>query len=421
MFQIGGPLANSLVAGALASFALVHAPAADAAAETVVYSFQNNHADGVAPLAGLINVRGTLFGTTAGGGSGCGTVFSVNPATGAETVVYSFLNNLRDGCNPNAGLIDVKDTLFGTTYYGGPNGVGTVFSVNPNTGAETEVYWFRNNGTDGNCSLAGLIDVKGTLFGTTVFGGGTGCGGSGCGTVFSVNPTSGTETVLFSFDGTDGYEPSGDLIDVGGTLYGTTSTGGEGSCYSSGCGTVFSLDPNTGAEAVVYSFQNNGADGHEPDGGLINVKGTLIGTTAIGGGIGCGGAGCGSVFSVNPTTRTETVLFSFDGADGYEPFGGLINVKGALFGTTYEGGTGKCTVNNMAVGCGTVFAFDPTTGAEKVAHSFRNNGVDGYNPSAGLINVKGTLYSTTRYGGTGNCTGGYNMAIGCGTVFAIKP
>jgi uncharacterized repeat protein (TIGR03803 family) len=67
-------------------------------------------------------------------------------------------------------------------------------------------------------SLSGLLDVNGTLYGTT-FSGGT----SNAGTVYSVS-TSGVVKVLYSFKGgSDGAHPIGGLIDVKGVLYGTTS------------------------------------------------------------------------------------------------------------------------------------------------------------------------------------------------------
>jgi uncharacterized repeat protein (TIGR03803 family) len=124
--------------------------------------------------------------------------------------------------------------LYGTTYNGGAYGYGTVFSVNPKTGAET-VLWSFGNGTDGQNPGKALTNVKGTLYGTTVFGGAFNDGG----TAYSFNLETGAETVLWSFgDGTDGLYPESDLINVKGTLYGTTLYGG-----TYGDGAVFSIVP----------------------------------------------------------------------------------------------------------------------------------------------------------------------------------
>jgi uncharacterized repeat protein (TIGR03803 family) len=85
---------------------------------------------------------------------------------------------------------------------------------------------------------------------------------------------------------------------VKGILYGTTgSGGGSRNCYY-GCGTVFSIDPNTGVETILYAFRG-GTDGATPAASLREVKGTLYGTTDAGGGTGCYGYGCGTVFALS--------------------------------------------------------------------------------------------------------------------------
>jgi uncharacterized repeat protein (TIGR03803 family) len=190
-----------------------------------------------------------------------------------------------------------------------------------------------------------LIDVKGKLYGTTESG-----GAYGAGTVFSIT-LGGKEKVLHSFgNGNDGAVPSAGLIDVGGTLYGTTEVGGSPNCtITSTCGTVFSIAPN-GTERVLHRFVGGDADGAAPAASLIEVKGTLYGTTAQGGPYFCGGDGCGTVFSITPS-GDETVLHTFGGAaDGAAPHAGLIEVGGSLYGTTLGGGTDKH---------GTVFTLKP--------------------------------------------------------------
>jgi uncharacterized repeat protein (TIGR03803 family) len=112
------------------------------------------------------------------------------------------------------------------------------------------LYNFKGGASDGEYPLAGLISLKGTLYGTTA-GGGDGCdNGEGCGTVFSLTP-SGTETILHNFGGSkDGAEPYATLINVNGTLSGTTVSGGD----KTNDGTVFSIT-KSGTEAVVYRFK----------------------------------------------------------------------------------------------------------------------------------------------------------------------
>ena len=246
--------------------------------ETVLYRFTGTGGDGVYVSQGLVrDPAGNLFGTTIqGGAQGGGVVFKVDP-TGKETILYSFTGS-TDGGNPYGGLVrDAKGNLYGTASSGGSSFNGNVFRVD-RTGMETVLYSFAG-GTDGSSPLAGLIrDSAGNLYGTTFFG-----GAAGFGTVFKVNPQ-GQETVLYSFTGApDGYNPLlGSLVrDSAGNLYGTTQTGG-----SSDFGIVFKMD-TTGKETVLHSF--SGRDGKIPYGTLARDKaGNLYGTTYAGGRYGGG-------------------------------------------------------------------------------------------------------------------------------------
>ncbi|MGB8908724.1 MAG: choice-of-anchor tandem repeat GloVer-containing protein [Candidatus Cybelea sp.] len=366
-------------------------------AYSALYSFKGSPDDGADPIAGLINVSGTLYGTTSRGGSnecsnqrGCGTVFAIT-TSGTETVLHSFIG--KKGYAAWAALLDVSGSLYGTTANGGANRYyGTVFKITT-SGAETVLHSF--DGTDGGTPYADLLDVKGKLYGTTFSE-----GANDAGTVFAITK-SGKETVLHSFCSIasckDGAYPIAGLIDVKGTLYGTTNIGG-----ANGDGTVFAITPS-GNETVLYSFKASG-DGAKPSAALLNVKGTLYGTTA-GGGVACGSYGCGTVFKIT-TSGKETVLHSFSGSgDGATPSAALLNVKGTLYGTTEYGGA-NCTLSGV---CGTVFKVT-TSGKETVLHSFGGSG-DGTGPEGALLNVSGTLYGTTEYGG----------ANGDGTVFSLSP
>jgi uncharacterized repeat protein (TIGR03803 family) len=432
---------NALLGGAVLGaliFLLSAGQNVQAREHKTVYSFcgQTNCTDGANSYASLIDVNGTLYGTTADGGAGgYGAVFSLDPATGAETVLYSFCikTNCTDGAQPYAGLIDIDGTLYGTTQGGGSGscfnfltiGCGTVFSLDPGTGAETVVYSFcsRTNCADGEYPYASLIDVNGTLYGTTGYGGAN-CPDqflSGCGTVFSLDPGTGTETVLHSFCNDrpkcpDGAYPFVSLIETHGKLYGTTEEGGIEACGQGyGCGTVFSVDAGTGREKVVYAFcsQTNCVDGARPRAALIDVNGMLFGTTG-GGGTGCSGYGCGTMFSFDPQNGTETVLYSFCSlahcTDGQSPWGsGLIDVHGTLYGTTEYGGASESGLG------GTVFSLDPGTGTETVLYSFcsRVHCRDGKYPQAGLLEVNGRLYGTASSGGTTRRPTG-------GTIFWVR-
>jgi len=258
--------------------------------EKVLHRFAGG-SDGATPLAGLVRVGNAFYGTTSAGGGtgcsgkGCGTVFKIGATSWATSIVYRFSGG-ADGSSPSAGLIYAHGMLYGTTSGGGSAGYGTVFQIARASGKETVLYSFTG-GDDGADPVSAVTQVGGVLYGTTLVGGGTGCYGVGCGTVFKVDPTSSAETVLHRF-GTekDGTLPQAALIKVGGLLYGTTNDGGSRSY-----GTIFDINPSTGTEKVLYDF--DGPNGATPSAGLIYQGGSFFGATASGG-------GHGSVYAFTP-------------------------------------------------------------------------------------------------------------------------
>ena len=307
--------------------------------ESVVYSFKGG-SDGANPQAGLIaDASGNLYGTTyagGGGSGGCGSVFKLTPG-GSESVLYGFSCAGKTGSNPSASLImDSNGNLLGTTYGGGSVDRGTVFEI-ASDGTESVVHSFAGGSDGAYPSDAVTEDANGNLFGTT-YGGGP----AGLGTVFEI-AAGGTESVLYSFKGgSDGATPVSSVIeDAKGNLYGTTYSGGSSNCSGAGCGTVFELAAG-GTETVLYTF-SGGSDGTYPEAGLTaDKKGNLYGATLYGGDTAdCGGNGCGTVFKL-ATDGTKTILHAFTGSDGAQPSAGLLaGKKGELYSTTYNGG-GSC-------------------------------------------------------------------------------
>lgn len=250
--------------------------------------------------------------------------------------------------------------------------------------------------------------------------------------IAGITPSKATETVLYRFTGgNDGAYPQSRLIaDKEGALYGTTEEGG-----SYGYGTVFKLTPpapghQAWTETVLYSFcsQSSCADGSYPKASLVaDAEGALYGTTYEGGTF-----GYGSVFRLTPPapghkTWTQTVLNSFVGFDdGSYPMAGVIFGKdGALYGTTSEGGYGP-----NSIGYGTVFQLVPpapghTSWTEVQLYTFCRVGYycnDGYSPESVLTFGKdGALYGSTLLGGSSGGTSDCINLDGCGTIFKLKP
>jgi uncharacterized repeat protein (TIGR03803 family) len=373
--------------------------------EKVLYRFKGG-TDGKYPYGSLTrDAKGNLYGTTYfGGASGAGTVFRLGK-TGKQKVLHSFTGG-KDGGYPVAGVImDAAGNLYGTTLQGGDFGAGTVFKVDT-TGHETVLYTFTG-AYDGAFPYAGLMmDAAGNLYGTASSGGFP----PYTGLVFKLD-TTGHETVLYYFmnKGDGAYPLAGVIMDANGNVYGTTYYGG-----TSGAGTVFKVD-GAGTETVLYSF-TGGNDGSNPVAGVtMDGKGNLYGTTEFGGSSpDCGPLGCGVVFKLD-TTNKETVLHTFGGAggEGANPTAGLLlDAKGNLYGTTEYGGGGSN-------GAGMAFKLDKT-GKETKLEVF-TGGTDGGFPYAGLIrDSAGNLYGTGQLGGNlSDCTN--NISNGCGVVFKITP
>jgi uncharacterized repeat protein (TIGR03803 family) len=290
---------------------------------------------------------------------------------------------------------------YGTTYVGGANIFdGTVFEITP-SGALTTLYSF--NGTDGDQPSGTLIQATdGNFYGTTAVGGANG----GYGTVFKITPT-GTLTTLHSFNSTDGSQPYGALVQAtNGILYGTTSLGG-----ANGGGTVFKITTG-GALTTLYNFcaQSNCADGDGPVAGLVQAtNGNVYGTTYAG-----GASSFGTIFKIT-STGTLTTLHSFDGIDGESPKAGLVQGSdGNFYGTNYLGGLGNG---------GTVFKITPA-GTLTTLYTFcaQTNCTDGQNPTAPLVqDTSGVFYGTTELGGTDAFGTVFSLSVGLGPFVETRP
>jgi uncharacterized repeat protein (TIGR03803 family) len=211
--------------------------------ESILHAF-SGVPDGADPHGGLVlDEKGNLYGSTFVGGTGicdvqptCGTLFKIDSA-GKYEVIHDFSGNPNDGGNPDCNLlINGAGILYGTTFFGGSHDWGTIFKINAH-GEEALLYSFSGH-TDGAQPAGALVrDTKGNLFGTT-YSGGT----DGVGTVFQLD-SSGNETILHSFsNSSDGAFPWDGLTqDNSGNLYGAASAGGVGNCGGYSCGTIFKL------------------------------------------------------------------------------------------------------------------------------------------------------------------------------------
>jgi uncharacterized protein (TIGR03437 family) len=346
---------------------------------TTLYSFcsQNSCQDGDLPTAGLVLAgNGNFYGTThAGGASGSGTVFEISPS-GVFTTLHSFGAVAGEGIDPFSGLVQGSDgNFYGTAYFGGDRGAGSVYSVSP-SGALTTLYSFCSLGVpcaDGSNPWAGLVQGSdGNFYGATQ-GGGT----TGSGTIFRVTP-GGTLTTLYSFCAqgvsacTDGAGlASGATLIQGsdGNFYGTSQVGGlspiSQDTIADG-GTVFRITPS-GVLTTIYSFCSRSAcaDGSYPSAGLVqSANGDLYGATGYGGDSGFGtvfglSAGLGPVFA--PAVNGGGILNAASyTTQGVAP-GAVVSIFGANLADSTVGASGiplptalsdvtSVTLNNIPAG-----------------------------------------------------------------------
>jgi uncharacterized repeat protein (TIGR03803 family) len=373
----------------------------NAAASTykVLYAFKNL-SEGADPRGTLaMDGAGNLYGTTAVGG-GFGNVFELTrntDGTWTETVLHSFSG--LDGNAPYAGVtLDADGNLYGTTVYGGAyclniGGCGVVFKLTCEAGGTwTESVLFSFKGP--HFPQGGVVfDKVGNLYGTTYNGGDTTCEPpKGCGEVFKLAPGrdgAWNYTRIHNFTGSpDGQNPSGGVVfDAVGNLWGTTIYGGLENTAARG--TIFELTPNadgTWSESVAHAYTGLFGDGAYPFAGLSIVREEIYVATAYGGELNCFGGrltlGCGTVQG-----------FDLDGTDGAVPVGTLTaDALGNIYGTTASGGDLNCS---SPYGCGV--AFKLTDGHLTILHTFE--GCDGENPYSGLIiDAAGNLYGTVLQG-----------------------
>ena len=380
-------------------------------AQTFTTLFRFSVKDGANPEAGLVQAtNGDLYGTTFGGGAtGGGTVFKIG-TSGVLATLYSFCSQggCADGGNPEAVLVQAADgDFYGTTLDGGTHIFGTVFKITP-SGTLTTLYSFCSLGgypncRDGQYPHTALVEAANRdLYGTT-----SGGGANGGGTVFKITP-SGTLTTLYHFceqgGCADGKYPAGLVQAIDGDLYGTTFGGGANSE-----GTIFKITAS-GTLTTLYSFcpQSGCTDGGRPSAGLVEASNwDLYGTTS-GGGANC----AGTVFNITPC-GTLTTLYSFCSqsgcTDGQHPEAGLVQAANGDFYGTASGG--PLTPNGNY---GTVFRVTPS-GTLTTLHSFcsQSDCADGTYPKGRLLQAtNGDLYGTTYGGGEGNYGTVFSLSVG---------
>jgi uncharacterized repeat protein (TIGR03803 family) len=255
--------------------------------QQIIHAFTGG-ADGSGPGSRVaVDKRGNVYGMTpTGGANGLGVIYTLHPKSNGDwalRVIHTFTGG-PDGSSGSAGKLLLRGGhIYGAATTGGVNGSGTVFRLTPTrTGAwDFQTLYSFQGAPDGSFPYGALLfDAVGNLYGTTYYG-----GANGLGAVYKLSPSDAgewNETVLYSFQtGRDGNSSISNLVfDSAGNLYGTTSEGGLGS------GTIFKLTPDpsgTWTESIPHRFEGS-PDGAFPYAGMVSDgAGSFYGATVHGG------------------------------------------------------------------------------------------------------------------------------------------
>ncbi len=333
-----------------------------------------------------------------------------------DTIVHSF-QLATDGNFPDGLVSSSTGTLFGATYFGGANGLGAIFRVLPD-GEESILYSFLNNGDGEFPQSAPALDAKGDLFGISQPGH-PASSPPGIGNSILSSPGAVWE-LPYTGTGSTGYgslvvlaqltasNSGGVTLDAAGDLFGISGDGStNGSIWEiphTGSGTT-----GYGSMTTIYSFSTNGAEGYEPIGGLaINSSGSLFGTTVL------GALGKGAIFELKHTSSgyssTATVLHQFaaDGSEGaFSHYRPLLAADGSLLGEcTSNGSGGNGTVWQLAPDPASATGYSSTL---TLIYNPANNSAGSLFQSRLIQNSAGDVFGTAESGVTADYGGVFEL------------
>ena len=345
--------------------------------------------NGSNPYGSLVSDGTFLYGMTYSGGvNNMGTIFKIMPDGSGYSKLLDFANDTLHGYNPLGTLYYDGTFLYGMTYSGGTYNNGTVFKIKTDGSGYAKLLEFTP--ANGGMPFGALISDGVFLYGMTYFG-----GTSNLGTIFKIKPDGSGYAELLDFNDTNGSYPNGSLIYDGTFLYGVTQGGGV-----NGVGAIFKIMPDGTGYTKLLDFPSI-SDAWVPYGSLIYDGTFLYGATNFGG-TGTCPDGCGTIFKLKPDGTGYSKLLDFTGmANGSFPWGNLISDGVFLYGMTTFGG-----INDSGV----VYKIKPDgTGYSKLLDF--SGATNGSTPFGSLFTIGNFMYGMTNTGGANNM----------GTIFKINP
>ena len=330
---------------------------------------------------------GRLYGTTYYGGAyGAGTVWVVE-TSGTASVFYSFDGVTAE--SPQSGLTLATDgNFYGTA--GSPSG-DVLYRVTA-AGASSVLHTFGE--TDGCYAVAPPIEASdGNLYGTTM-----GCGRS---TLYRYTPAGVFTTIQTFVTATQGKDSAASpLQSSDGSLWGTNGWGGTDQC-----GAVFKAEFSG---TVLQSLLMDCTDQRHPNSPLIqNSEGYIYGTTSAG-----GTYGAGSIFEINPNGALSTVYEFQGGSDLQDPNNIMQASDGNLYGTAFQDGSGRG---------GGIYKID-ASGDYSVVYDFTTS-PHITDVNTGLMqHTNGQFYGASGQGGIYKRGSVFSLSLGLGPFVAfVRP
>jgi len=283
--------------------------------------------NGFAPGPLMKASDGRLYGTTRiGGPDGNGTVYTVQPDGKSYLKLHTFVD--VEAYQPKGKLLEASDgKLYGVCAWGGTHNGGIIYHLDKNGNNFQVIYDFPDI-TTGYSPVGGLVeDVSGALYGACIYSGG------GMGSVFKINKNGSGYTILKHFNGpTDiGY------IQNGLTLSGTYLYGSGYYAATGTYGGVFRIHTDGTGYEVLHTFSVS-TDGANPfTSPIVGNDGNLYGTTSFG-----GTYGYGTIYTMNSNGNNFSVLKHFNTTDGTYSYTGIIQGSdGLLYGISNSSDNGN--------------------------------------------------------------------------------
>jgi uncharacterized repeat protein (TIGR03803 family) len=383
-------LAPRILAVALAAAFPGGLHAADSINFSTFYNF--NFAVGAQPYGGLLAASdGKLYGTTSSGN----VIYSYTPGASAPVVLHTLLSS--EGSQPSAGLAEgTAGTLVGTAIYGGANAMGSIYKVDASTGTTTVLH-SATNAEPNLFSTRPLYASDSMVYVTSPISGMNGVNDHGGIVTVALDGTG--FSVIHLATSTEG-QPSGGLIEgTDSRLYGVTSNGGDAVLHN---GSIYAINKNGTGYVTLHAFTTT--EGVSPKGELLlAVDGFLYGTTTSG-----GANGKGTIYRLSTDGTSFQKIYDFDGTKGAQPQVGVVQGSdGFLYGTTLTGGD-----DNLGV----VFRVDRGGFRYQVLHSLTTG--DGTSPYSPLTMVSnGVFYAATVNGGTSSVGTLFRLTVTPETTF----